>query len=204
MKWHLWQSIQRLFFSTRFNLSNVRLTHQIMDLPRLDRYLKVISYDLQRHQLTTKLFSKNNMYSYYVEPPVSFTYSADKLFVKIPILLKHFLQVSLLLYSIQTVLVLTKKHTQEIAKNILRCIFSNLLQQCHHIHILLDVNDTSTYAHTWELHIAVKKKTNLLIYRFEHTCTSATYYQIDLATKAMHLKAKHTINLKPDSAVLDA
>ena len=44
----------------------------------------------------------------------------------------------------------------------------------------------------------------LLKHRSEHRYASTIYYQIDIITKAMYYKAKHAINLKPDSTKQDA
>ena len=39
---------------------------------------------------------------------------------------------------------------------------------------------------------------HLLRCRFEHTCTLAIYYQVDLLLQALYFKAKYVIDLKPD------
>ena len=44
------------FLKLAHALSNVRLTHQIIDSPRLDRYLREISYDLRRNHQIISLF----------------------------------------------------------------------------------------------------------------------------------------------------
>ena len=37
----------------------------------------------------------------------------------------------------------------------------------------------------------------------EHTCTSTIYYQVDLVIKGLHCKAKYSMNLKVDLALLN-
>ena len=60
-------------------LLNVRLTHQINDPPAWYRYLRVISYDLQKTSPNYEL-AFQHIYNYYAEPLVSFPNSTDKLF----------------------------------------------------------------------------------------------------------------------------
>ena len=43
----------------------------------------------------------------------------------------------------------------------------------------------------------------LLRHRSEHTCTSAVYYQVCSAIKALHCKAKYEINMNPNTTLLD-
>ena len=94
------------FLSNLDVLLNVRLTHQILfDLPTLDRYLIVISYDIERtspiYQLVFQL-----IYNNHAEPLVSFANSAGKVLVEIPIFLKPVLKVPMSLYMIKMVPVL--------------------------------------------------------------------------------------------------
>ena len=75
-------------------VSNTRLITKIIDLIKLERYLRVISYDLQKT-------SPN----YQIVLFVSFTYCMDELLVQIPSLLRHLSQVLIMLYSKQTLFV---------------------------------------------------------------------------------------------------
>ena len=45
---------------------------------------------------------------------------------------------------------------------------------------------------------------HLLRHRSKDICASAIYYQTYLDNKALHCKAKHIINLRPDPTILDA
>ena len=83
-------------------LGTGRLTFQVLDTDKLDRFLSTIRQTLQEERSPFEL-AFNHTYQFYAEPMVMFTNRHDQLLVNVPILLRLTTQKPLNLYSIDTV-----------------------------------------------------------------------------------------------------
>ena len=83
-------------------LGTGRLTFQVLDPNKLDRFLSTIRTQLHEERSPFEL-AFNHTDQFYGEPMVMFTNTHDQLLVNVPILLKLATQKPLNLYSIDTV-----------------------------------------------------------------------------------------------------
>ena len=143
------------------NLNSGYLTHRILDPQVLTKYLEIIEDDLE--EMTPEyepVFT--SVYQYYGNSLASFTNTIDDLLLQLPILIKLKVQVSMSLFSIETVPVLVDAETYIGDKR----EYTQIISETKYI-ALTDNN----YAHL------LKKCT-------EHTCMSAIYYDQEIEIKA--------------------
>ena len=92
------------------NLNSAYLTHHILDLQVLTRYLEIIEDDLEDMVPEYEpVFT--SVYQYYGNSLASFTYTIDDLLLQLPILIKLKVQVPMSLFSVETAPVLLDAET---------------------------------------------------------------------------------------------
>ena len=83
------------------NLNSGYLTHHILDLKILGRYLEAVEDDLEETEPEFEpVFT--SVYQYYGNSLISFTNTIDDLLLQLPILIKLIVQVPMSLFSIET------------------------------------------------------------------------------------------------------
>ena len=166
------------------NLNSGYLTHHILDLKILAKYLEAVKDDLEE---TAPEFEPvfTNVYQYYGNSLISFTNIIDDLLLQLPILIKLKVQVPMLLFSIETAPVPLDAETylgekREYTQIILE---TELIALTENNYIPLTPAQISLCAEIGYMYYC--EYAHLLKKRMEHTCMSAIYYD-----KGSDIKAK--------------
>ena len=185
------------------NLNSGYLTHRILDPQVLTKYLEIIKDDLED---TAPEYEPvfTSVYQYYGNSLVSFTNTIDDLLLQLPNLIKLKVQVSMSLFSIETVLVPLdaetyigdkREYTQIIPETEYIALTDNNYVPLTQVQISLCAKIGYTYY--YEYAYLLKKRT-------EHTCMSAIYYDQESEIKANQCKTIVTFVNTPESKILDA
>ena len=184
------------------NLNSGYLTHRILDLKILAKYLEAVEDDLEE---TAPEFEPvfTSVYQYYGNSLISFTNIIDDLLLQVLILIKVKVQVPMLLFSIETAPVPLdaetyigekREYTQIIPETELIALTENNYIPLTQAQILLCAK--IGYIYYCEYAHLLKKHT-------EHTCMSATYYDQGSDVKAKQCKTIITFDTIPESKILD-
>ena len=184
------------------HLNSGYLTHRILDLKILAKYLEVIEDDLEE---TAPEFEPvfTNVYQYYGNSLISFTNTIDDLLLQLLILIKLKVQVPMSPFSIETAPVPLdaetylgekREYTQIIPETELIALTENnyipLMQAQISLCAKIGYMYYCEYAHL------LKKCT-------EHTCMSAIYYDQSSNIKVKQCKTVITFDTIPQSKILD-
>ena len=185
------------------NLNSGYLTHHILDLQVLSKYLETIKDDLKD---TAPEYEPvfTSVYQYYGNSLASFTNTIDDLLLQLPILIKLKVQIPMSLFSIETVPVPLDAETYLGEKR----EYTQIIPETEYIaltdnnYVLLTQAQISLcarigYTYYCEYAHLLKKCT-------EHTCTSAIYYYQESEIKANQCKTIVTFNNTPESKILGA
>ena len=185
------------------NLNSGYLTHRILDLQVLTKYLEIIKDDLEE---TAPEYEPvfNSVYQYYGNSLASFTNTIDDLLLQLPILNKLKVQVPMSLFSIETVPVPLdaetyigdkRVYTQIIPETIYIALTDNNYVPLIQVQISLCAKIGYTYycayAHLLEKHT-------------ENTCMSSIYYDQESEIKANQCTTIVTFDNTLESKILDA
>ena len=185
------------------HLNSGYLTHRILGLKILAKYLEVIEDDLEETAPEFELVF-TNVYQYYSNSLISFTNIIDDLLLQLPILIKLKVQVPMSLFSIEmapvplhaeTYLGEKREYTQIIPETELIAPTENnyipLMQAQISLCAKIGYMYYCEYAHL------LKKCT-------EHTCMSVIYYDQGSDVKVKQCKMIITFDTIPESKILDA
>ena len=185
------------------NLNSGYLTHHILDLQVLTKYLEIIEDDLEdRAPEYEPVFT--SVYQYYGNSLASFTNTIDDLLLQLPILIKLKVQVPMSLFSIETVPVPLDAETYMGNKR----EYIQIIPETEYI-ALTDNN----YVPLTQVQISLCAKigytyyceyAHLLKKCTKHTCMSAIYYDQESKIKANQCKIIVTFDNTPESKILDA
>ena len=184
------------------NLNSGYLTHQILDLQVLTKYLEIIEYDLED---TAPEYEPvfTSVYQYYGNSLASFTNTIDDLLLQLPILIKLKVQVPMLLFSIETVLVPLDAETYIGDKG----EYTQIIPETEYI-TLTDNN----YVPLTQVQISLCAKIGYMYYCeyahllnkcTKHTCILATYYDQGSEIKANQCQTIVTFDNTLESKILD-
>ena len=185
------------------NLNSGYLTHRILDLQVLSKYLETIEDDLED---TAPEYGPvfTSVYQYYGNSVASFTNTIDDLLLQLPILIKLKVQIPMSLFSIETVpipldaetyLGEKREYTQIILETEYIALTDNNYVPLTQVQISLCAKIGYTYY--CEYAHLLKKCT-------EHTCMSVIYYDQESEIKANQCKTIVTFDNTPESKILDA
>ena len=185
------------------NLNSGYLTHHILDPQVLTKYLEIIEDDLED---TAPEYEPvfTSVYQYYGNSLASFTNTIDDLLLQLPILIKLKVQVSMSIFSIETVPVPLDAETYIRDKR----EYTQIIQQTEYI-ALTDNN----YVPLTQVQISLCAKigytyyceyAHLLKKHTKNTCMSAIYYDQESEIKANQCKTIVTFNNTLQSKILDA
>ena len=183
------------------HLNSGYLTHHILDLKILAKYLEVIKDDLEETSPEFELVF-TNVYQCYGNSLISFT-TIDDLLLQLPILIKLKVQVPMSIFSIntapvpldaETYLEEKREYTQIIPKTELIVLTKNNYIPLTQAQILLCAK--IGYMYYCEYAHLLKKC-------MEHTCMSAIYYDQGSDVKAKQCKTIVTFDTIPESKILD-
>ena len=185
------------------NLNSGYLTHRILDPQVLSKYLETIEDDLEDTALEYEpVFT--SVYQYYGNSLSSFTNTIDDLLLQLPILIKLKVQVSMSLFSIETVPVPLDAETYLGEKR----EYTQIIPETEYI-ALTDNN----YIPLTQAQISLCAKIGYTYYceyahlskkHTEHTCMSAIYYDQESKIKANQCKTTVTFDNTPESKILDS
>ena len=185
------------------NLNFGYLTHRILNIKILAKYLEAVKDDLEE---TAPEFEPvfTNVYQYYGDSLISFTNTIDDLLLQVPILIKLKVQVPMSLFSIkmapvpldaETYLGEKREYTQIIPETKLIALTENnyipLMQAQISLCAKIGYIYYCEYAHLLKKHA-------------EHTCMSAIYYDQGSNVKAKQCKTIVTFDTILESKILDA
>ena len=178
------------------------LTHRILDPQVLTKYLEIIEDDLEETALEYEpIFT--SVYQYYGNSLASFTNTIDNLLLQLPILIKLKVQVSMSLFSIETVPVPLgaetffgdkREYTQIILET--ECIALTDNNYVPLTEAQISLCPKIGYTYYCEYAHLLKKCT-------EHTCMSAIYYDQESEIKANQCKIIVTFDNTPRFKILD-
>ena len=185
------------------NLNSGYLTHCILDPQILTKYLKIIEDDLED---TAPEYEPvfTSVYQYYGNSLASFTNTTDDLLLQLPILIKLKVQVTMSLFSIETVPVPLDAETYIGDKR----EYTQIILETKYI-VLTDNN----YVPLTQAQISLCAKIGYMYYceyahllkkHTEHTCMSTIYYDQESEIKANKCKTIMTFDNTPESKILDA
>ena len=185
------------------NLNSGYLTHCILDLQVLSKYLETIKDNLED---TTPEYKPvfTNVYQYYGNSLASFTNTIDDLLLQLPIQIKLKVHIPMSLFSIETVPIpldaetyLGEKgeYTQIIPETEYIALTDNNYVPLTQVQISLCARIGYTYY--CEYAHLLKKHT-------EHTCMSVIYYDQESVIKVNQCKTIVTFDNTPESKILDA
>ena len=184
-------------------LGTGRLTFQLLDPDKLDRFLSAIRRTLREERSPFEL-AFNHTYQFYAEPMVMFTNTHDQLLVNVPILLKLATQKPLNLYSIDMVPMPFDTETLEGRNNEYTFINNSYPYMALNEHNYIPLTEP-------QLRLCDKmgstyycQDSYVLRQRTQHTCESAIYYKMDAKTISQHCQAKFAANVEFPPKVLDA
>ena len=157
------------------NLNSGYLTHHILDLQILGKYLEAVEDDLEE---TAPEFEPvfTSIYQYYGNSLISFTNTIDDLLLQLPILIKLKVQVPMSLFSIKTAPVPIDAETYMGEKR----EYTQIILETE----LIALTETN-YVPLTQAQISLCAKIGYMYYceyahllkkRTEHTCMSAIYY----------------------------
>ena len=184
------------------HLNSSYLTHRILDPKILAKYLEAIEDDLEETAPEFELVF-TNVYQYYGNSLISFTYTIDDLLLQLLILIKLKVQVPMLFFSIEmapvpldaeTYLGEKREYTQIILETELIALTENNYIPLTQVQISLCAK--IGYMYYCEYAHLLKKHT-------EHTCMSAIYYDQGSDVKAKQCKTIVTFDTIPGSKILD-
>ena len=183
------------------SLSSGYLTHRILNPMVLARYLEAITDDMED---TTPDYEPvfTDVYQYYGNS--SFTNTIDDLILQLPILIKLKVQVSMSLYSVNTVPVPLDAETYVGDKS----EYTQILPETEYIALT-----ESNYVPLMQAQISLCAKIGYMYYCEyahllkkcrEHTCMSAIYYDQSSDIKVDKCQTIVTFDTLPESKILDA
>ena len=179
------------------------MTHHILDPQVLSKYLEIIEDDLED---TAPEYEPvfTSVYQYYSNSLASFTNTIDDLLLQLPILIKLKVQVSMSLFSIETVPVPLDAETYVGEKR----EYPQIILETEYI-ALTDNN----YVPLTQVQISLCAKIGYMYYceyahllkkHTEHTCMSAIYYDQESEIKANQCKTIVTFDNTPEYKILDS
>ena len=185
------------------NLNSGYLTHRILDLQVLAKYLEIIEDDLED---TAPEYEPvfTSVCQYYGNYLASFTNTIGDLLLQLPILIKLKVQVPMSLFSIETVPVPLDAETYIGDKR----EYTQIIPETEYI-ALTDNN----YVPLTQAQISLCAKIGYMYYseyahllkkHTEHTCMSAIYYDQESEIKANQCKTIVTFYNIPESKILDS
>ena len=185
------------------HLNSGYLTHRILDLKILAKYLEAIEDDLEE---TAPEFEPvfTNVYQYYGNSLISFTNIIDDLLLLIPILIKLKVQVPMSLFSIETAPVPLDAETYLGEKREYTQIIpeTELIALTENNYIPLTQAQISLCAKIGYMYYC--EYAHLLKKCMEHTCMSVIYYDQGSDIKAKQCKTIITFDTIPESKILNA
>ena len=185
------------------NLNLGYLTHCILDPQVLTKYLEIIEDDLVEDTAPKYEPVFTSVYQYYGNSLASFINTIDDLLLQLPILIKLKVQISMLLFSIETVPVPLDAETYIGDKR----EYTQIIPETEYI-ALTDNN----YVPLTKAQISLCSKigytyyceyAHLLKKRTEHKCMSAIYYDQENEIKANQCKTIVTFDNTLESKILD-
>ena len=185
------------------NLNLGYLTHHILDLQILGKYLEAVEDDLEG---TAPEFEPvfTSIYQYYGISLISFTNAIDDLLLQLPVLIKLKVQVPMSLFSIETAPVPLDAETYIGEKR----EYTQIIMETE----LIALTETN-YVCLTQVQISLCAKIGYMYYceyahllkkHTEHTCMSAIYYDQGSDIKAKQCKTIVTFDTIPESKILDA
>ena len=185
------------------NLNSGYLTHCVLDPQVLTKYLEIIEDDLED---TAPEYEPVfiSVYQYYGNSLASFTNTIDDLLLQLPILIKLKVQVSMSLFSIETVPVPLDAETyigdkREYTQIILETEYIALTDNNYVPLTQAQISLCAKIGYTYYCEYA-----HLLKKCTEPTCVSAIYYDQESEIKANQCKTIVTFDNIPESKILDA
>ena len=185
------------------SLSSGYLTHHILDPKVLARYLEAVGDDLEDTAPDHKSVFID-VHQYYDNSLASFTNTIDDLILQLPILIKLKVQVSMSLYSVDTVPIPLDAETYTGAKQ----EYTQILPETEYMALT-----ESNYVPLMQAQISLCTKIGYIYYCeyahllkkcTEHTCMSAIYYDQSSEIKADKCKTIATFDTLPESKILAA
>ena len=184
------------------NLNSGYLTHHILDLKILGKYLEAVEDDFEETAPEFELVF-TSVYQYYGNSLISFTNTIDDLLLQLPILIKLKVQVPMSLFSIKTAPVPLDAETyigekREYTQIILE---TELIALTENNYIPLTQAQISLCAKIGYMYYC--EYAHLLKKCTEHTCISAIYYDQGSDIKVKQCKTIVTFDTIPESKILD-
>ena len=184
-------------------LSTGRLTFQVLDSDKLDRFLSAIRRQLQEERSPFEL-AFNHTYQFYAEPMVMFTNRHDQLLINVPILLRLATQKPFNLYSIDMVPMPFDMETLEGRENEYTFINNSYPYMALYEHNYMPLTVTQLRMCDKMGSTYYCQNSYVLHQRTQHMCESAIYYKMDAKTILKHCQAKFAANVEFSPKVLDA
>ena len=184
-------------------LGTGRLTFQVLDPVKLDRFLSAIRRQLSKERSPFEL-SFNHTYQFYAEPMVLFTNRHDQLLVNVPILLRLTTQKPLNLYSIDKVPMPFDTDTLEGKNNEYMFINNSYPYMALNEHNYIPLTETQLRMCDKMGSTYYCQNSYVLRQRAQHMCESAIYYKMDAKTISKHCQAKFAANVEFSPKVLYA
>ena len=184
-------------------LGTGRLTYQLLDPVDLQRYLRSIEYHFKQDRLGIEL-AFDHTYQYYAEPMVTFTNTATKLMIQIPIYIKSEFQVPMSVFSTEVAPVPydAETYSGEQSQYTLVDIEFPYMATTPDNYIPLTEQQLRL---CWKIgYTYYCENSYLLRHRSQHTCASAIYYNEDETAKVEHCKPQFIQNKKFNAQILDA
>ena len=179
------------------------MTHRILDPQVLSKYLETIKDNLED---TAPEYEPvfTSVYQYYGNSLASFTNTIDDLLLQLPILIKLKVQISMSLFSIETVPIPLDAETylgkkREYTQIILETKYIALTDNNYVPLTQAQISLCAKIGYTYYCECA-----HLLKKHTEHTCMSVIYYDQESEIKANQCKTIVTFDNTPESKILDA
>ena len=183
-------------------LGTRRLTFQVLDPDKLDRFLSAIRRQLREERSPFEL-AFNHTYQFYAEPMVMFTNMHDQLLVNVPILLRLATQKPLNLYSIDTVPMPFDTETLDGKNNEYTFINNSYPYMALNEHNYIPLTETQLRMCDKMGSTYYCQNSYVLCQRMQHTCESAIYYKMEAKAITKTCQAKFMANVQFTSKVLD-
>ena len=185
------------------NLNSGYLTHRILDPQVLSKYLETIKDNLED---TAPEYEPvfTSVYQYYGNSLASFTNTIDDLLLQLPILIKLKVQISMSLFSIETVPIPLDAETylgkkREYTQIILETEYIALTDNNYVPLTQAQISLCAKIGYTYYCECA-----HLLKKHTENTCMSVIYYDQESEIKANQCKTIVAFDNTPESKILDA
>ena len=184
-------------------LGTGRLTYQLLDPVDLHRFLRSIAYHFQQKERGVSL-AFDHTYQYYAEPMVTFTNTAMKLLIQIPIYIKHEFQMPMSIFSTEVAPVPYDAETYNGQNS------QYTLIDIEFPYIAIGPDNYIPLSETqlrlcWKLgYTYYCENSYLLRDKTQHTCASSIFYNENEHAKIEHCKPKFVQNKHFEPKVLDA